>query len=70
MDALGVISTAIGGVSTIGGFVLYVIRAELKGDVTRLDGRINVNEALQRELKEDVAYIRQRIDAALNGRQV
>ncbi len=33
----------------------------------RLEGRINVNEVLHRELKEDVQYIRERIDRALNG---
>jgi hypothetical protein len=34
----------------------------------RLEGRVNVNEALLKELKEDVSYIRSRIDRALNGR--
>lgn len=33
----------------------------------RLEGRINVQAALHAEMKEDVAYIRQRIDRALNG---
>lgn len=35
----------------------------------RLEGRVNTQEALHRELKEDVQYIRDRIDAALNGRR-
>lgn len=35
----------------------------------RLEGRINVNEAITKELRDDIAYIRQRIDQALNGRQ-
>jgi hypothetical protein len=33
----------------------------------RLEGRINTHEALQKEMKEDVQYIRDRIDRALNG---
>ena len=36
--------------------------------LVRLEGRVNVNEALQKALKADVEYIRERIDAALNGR--
>jgi hypothetical protein len=34
----------------------------------RLEGRINVTEALQKKMSEDVAYIRARIDRVLNGR--
>ena len=34
----------------------------------RLEGRVNLQEALHRELRDDVTYIRQRIDHALNGR--
>lgn len=33
----------------------------------RLEGRINVHQALHQKLSEDVAYIRDRIDRALNG---
>ena len=33
----------------------------------RLEGRVNTQAALQVELKEDVKYIRERIDRALNG---
>lgn len=33
----------------------------------RLEGRINVQGVLHTEMKEDIAYIRQRIDRALNG---
>jgi sensor domain CHASE-containing protein len=35
----------------------------------RLEGRINVHQALHQKLSEDVAYIRDRIDRALNGHQ-
>lgn len=34
----------------------------------RLEGRIGNNESETRNLKEDVTYIRNRIDLALNGR--
>lgn len=34
----------------------------------RLEGRVNTSEALHAELKEDVQYIRSRIDRALNGK--
>jgi hypothetical protein len=33
----------------------------------RLEGRINTNESMTEKLAEDITYIRQRIDAALNG---
>jgi sensor domain CHASE-containing protein len=33
----------------------------------RLEGRVNTQDALHRELKEDVTYIRSRIDRAING---
>lgn len=66
MDAAG-LGIVISGAVAVGGFAMYVIRSEMRGDITRLDGRINVNEALQKELKDDVQYIRERIDAALNG---
>jgi hypothetical protein len=33
----------------------------------RLEGRVNTQSELHKNLKEDVAYIRQRIDRALNG---
>lgn len=33
----------------------------------RLEGRINVHQALHEKLSEDVEYIRERIDRALNG---
>jgi sensor domain CHASE-containing protein len=33
----------------------------------RLEGRVNTQEALHRDLKVDVMYIRERIDRALNG---
>jgi sensor domain CHASE-containing protein len=45
------------GIPALGGVVWLV----------RLEGRINVNEALQKQLQADVTYIRERIDAALNG---
>jgi len=32
-----------------------------------LEGRVNTHQALHQALKEDVAYIRSRIDRALNG---
>lgn len=34
----------------------------------RLEGRVNTNEALQREIAAEVRYIRDRIDRALNGK--
>jgi hypothetical protein len=34
----------------------------------RLEGRINVHQALHDRLASDVAYIRSRIDKVLNGR--
>jgi sensor domain CHASE-containing protein len=33
----------------------------------RLEGRVNTQMALHERLTEDVTYIRERIDAALNG---
>lgn len=33
----------------------------------RLEGRVNVQQALHSKLGEDVQYIRERIDKALNG---
>lgn len=35
----------------------------------RLEGRVNTQMALHERLSEDVSYIRERIDAALNGRK-
>ncbi len=37
------------------------------GWLLNLEGRVRVNAALQQKLSEDVDYIRQRIDMALNG---
>lgn len=42
-----------------GGVVVWLLR---------LEGRVNTNQALHNELREDVKYIRERIDRALNGR--
>lgn len=33
----------------------------------RLEGRVNTQDALHKQLKEDVTYIRSRIDKAING---
>jgi hypothetical protein len=33
----------------------------------RLEGRVNLNERLTTDLSEDVKYIRDRIDLAING---
>lgn len=33
--------------------------------LVRLEGRINLNEAQTKELRDDVKYIRERIDVAL-----
>lgn len=33
----------------------------------RLEGRINTQDVLTKELKDDISYIRSRIDSALNG---
>ncbi len=35
--------------------------------LVRLEGRINTQSALYAQMREDVTYIRERIDAALNG---
>lgn len=47
------------GLPVIGGLVWLI----------RLEGRINLNERLTNDLADDVRYIRDRIDAALNGRK-
>ena len=33
----------------------------------RLEGRVNTHDVLQKSMKEDIEYIRDRIDRALNG---
>lgn len=50
-----VIGSIVGIGSVIGGLVLYVVRSELRGEVTRLDGRINTHEkgCEQRQQKLD-----------------
>jgi hypothetical protein len=50
-----VIGAALTGSSVVGAVLLYVIRKEVGGDVTRLDGRINAHEAgcNQRQAKLD-----------------
>lgn len=45
------------GVPILGG-VIWLIR---------LEGRVNTHQALHDALKDDVQYIRERIDRALNG---
>lgn len=35
--------------------------------LVRLEGRVNTNEALQKNVLAEVLYIRQRIDRAING---
>ena len=42
----------------VGGVIVWLIR---------LEGRVNTAVALQQALKEDIQYIRGRIDKALNG---
>ena len=32
----------------------------------RLEGRVNTQDAIMKEFREDLAYIRQRIDRAIN----
>jgi hypothetical protein len=53
---LQVIAYAITAFSAVSALALYVIRTEMRGDVTRLDGRINSHEASctqrQRQLDE------------------
>lgn len=46
------------GLPVIGGLVWLI----------RLEGRLNLNERVTNDLVDDVRYIRNRIDAALNGR--
>jgi len=33
----------------------------------RLEGRVNTHDALYRQMRDDIGYIRGRIDKALNG---
>lgn len=58
--AVGVAVTASSGVGAV---ALYVIRSEIKGEVTRVDGRINTHEAgcdvRQRALAETLTEIKQ-----------
>lgn len=51
----------------VGAGLLYIVRSEIKGDVTRLDGRIDTHREAISTMKEDLRYIRSRIDQALNG---
>ena len=46
------------GLPVIGGLIWLI----------RLEGRVNLHERLINDAIEDVRYIRERIDAALNGR--
>lgn len=46
------------GVPVIG-FIVWLVR---------LEGRINTGEIVTKGIKDDVSYIRERIDRALNGR--
>lgn len=41
----GAVGAAVTVSSAVGAFGLYVIRSEIKGEVTRVDGRINTHEA-------------------------
>lgn len=45
-------------ITPVGAVVIWLLR---------LEGRVNTNKALQDDLKDDVRYIRERIDRALNG---
>lgn len=45
------------GVPVIG-FIVWLVR---------LEGRINTGEVVTKSIREDVTYIRDRIDRALNG---
>jgi Na+/alanine symporter len=62
-----ILSAAFAGAGVIGGFALYVIRGELKSEVTRVDGRINAHEAgcsqRQAKLDERHASIQGRLEA-------
>lgn len=40
----------------------------ITGWLLNLEGRVRVNAALHKALSDDVRYIRERIDTALNGR--
>lgn len=33
----------------------------------RLEGRVNTHDAMHRQMRDDLTYIRSRIDKALNG---
>lgn len=41
---LGEVAAMAGILGAVGGVALYIVRGELRGDVTRLDGRINSHE--------------------------
>jgi sensor domain CHASE-containing protein len=55
------IQNALAVVLPVAGVVVWLIR---------LEGRVNTNEALQRKMAEDVSYIRERVDRAVNGHSV
>ena len=51
--------TLVTGIMAVIGGIVWLVR---------LEGRVNTAEKLHADLKEDVTYIRSRIDRALNGR--
>lgn len=57
MDIQAIGTVVVVGIPAVGGLVWLI----------RLEGRVNTQDVLHQEMKEDVQYIRQRIDAALNG---
>jgi hypothetical protein len=60
------LSVIIAGAGLVGGVALYVIRAEMRGDVTRLDGRLNAHEEgctiRQKSLERTLASIDKKLD--------
>lgn len=58
MDATTLQTAAAIGVP-IAGVVIWLLR---------LEGRVNTHGELHKQLREDVTYIRERIDRAINGK--
>lgn len=54
------------GGGAVCGLILYAIRSEMRGDVTRLDGRINTHEAGCTERQRALTAVLHSIDSKIN----
>ena len=59
MDVQVAVAVGVPLVGALGGGFIWLLR---------LEGRVNTQQVQHKELREDVKYIRDRIDRALNGR--